>query len=417
MKILFLTHYFPPEVNAPANRTHEHARRWAADGHDVTIITGVPNHPKGELFDGFANRWLQEEQIDGIRVLRTWMYITSNEGFLKRTLNYVLFAITAVLASFRATRPDVVVATSPQFFCGLAGMVVSWLKWRPFVLEVRDLWPDSIVQLGQLNSRPLIALLEGIETRLYRSAAGIVVNTRAFVEHIVARRIARERIELVYNGIDPALFKPQPRDETLLERNGLGDKRIIAYIGTLGLAHGLRTIIEAADQLRDEPDLAFVLIGDGADRDRLKREVAERGLNNLHLLGLRPRDEVPGWIASSDVLLVMLRDLPVFETVIPSKLFEFWAQERPIVLAAPHGECRKLMDDASAGYSITPEDVDALVAEIQRIRRDPEEAQLRAANGRRLVESRFIRDDLARGMLNFIERTLSRVGDPPAPPN
>lgn len=417
MKILFLTHYFPPEVNAPANRTHEHARRWAADGHDVTIITGVPNHPKGELFDGYANRWFQEEQIDGIRVLRTWMYVTSNEGFLKRTLNYVLFAITAVLASFRAARPDVVIATSPQFFCGLAGMVVSWLKWRPFVLEVRDLWPDSIVQLGQLNSRPIIALLEGIETRLYRSAAGIVVNTRAFVEHIAARRIPRERIELVYNGIDPTLFKPQPRNEVLLERNGLGGKHIIAYIGTLGLAHGLRTIIEAADRLRDEPDLAFVLIGDGADRDRLRREVAERGLVNLHLLGLRPRDEVPAWIASSDVLLVMLRDLPVFETVVPSKLFEFWAQERPIILAAPHGECRKLMDDNNAGYSITPEDVDAVVGEIHRIRRDPEKAQLRAAAGRRLVESRFIRDDLARDMLSFIERTLSRVGEPPSPPN
>ena len=181
MRILFLTHYFPPEVNAPANRTYEHARRWAADGHEVTVITGVPNHPKGELFEGYRNRWLQREEMDGIRVIRTWMYLASNQGFLHRTLNYVLFAVTAVLASFRADRPDVVVATSPQIFCGLAGAVISYLKWRPFVLEVRDLWPDSIVALGQLSNRHVIRGLEAIESALYRSAAGIVVNTRSFI--------------------------------------------------------------------------------------------------------------------------------------------------------------------------------------------------------------------------------------------
>ncbi|MCA9511255.1 MAG: glycosyltransferase family 4 protein, partial [Myxococcales bacterium] len=349
MKILFLTHYFPPEVNAPANRTHEHARRWAADGHDVTVITGVPNHPRGELFPGYENRWLQREERDGIHVVRTWMYVTANEGFLRRTANYVLFAITAVLASLRVERPDVVVATSPQFFCGLAGAVVSWLRWRPFVLEVRDLWPDSIVQLGQLRSPAIVRVLEAVETALYRSAAGIVVNTRAFIDHIAGRGIARERIELVYNGIDPDLFAPQPRDEALLRANGLEGRRVVAYIGTLGLAHGLRTILDAAERLRGDARIAFALIGDGADRAALEREVAERGLENVHLLGLRPRAEVPAWIASSDVLLVLLRDLPVFETVIPSKLFEFWAQERPIVLAAPDGECRRLVVEADAG--------------------------------------------------------------------
>ena len=162
MKILFLTHYFPPEVNAPANRTHEHARRWVRDGHEVTIITGVPNHPKGQLFPGYRNRWLQEEEIDGIRVMRTWMYLTSNQGFARRILNYVLFALTATIASLRAGRPDVVVATSPQFFCGLAGMLVSRLRGAPFILEIRDLWPESIVQLGQLKPGLLLRTLERV---------------------------------------------------------------------------------------------------------------------------------------------------------------------------------------------------------------------------------------------------------------
>ena len=317
MKILFLTHYFPPEVNAPANRTHEHARRWVEDGHEVTIITGVPNHPRGELFPGYRNRWLQEEQIDGIRVLRTWMYLASNQGFARRILNYLLFAVAATLASVRAERPDVVVSTSPQFFCGLAGVAVSWLKWRPFVLEVRDLWPDSIVQLGQLQSRSLIGLLEALETGLYRSAAGIVVNSRAFIQHIADRGIPRERIELVYNGIDPELFRPRPPNEALLREQGLEGRSVVSYIGTLGLAHGLMTIVEAAERLRGDPTLAFALIGEGADRGRIEDEVAARGLDNVFLAGLRPRAEIPDWIGSSAIphRLARLRDGDPLEVV------------------------------------------------------------------------------------------------------
>jgi len=406
VKILFLTHYFPPEVNAPASRTYEHARRWVADGHDVTVITGVPNHPHGQLFPGYRNRWLQREEVDGIHVIRSWMYLTSNQGFTRRTLNYVLFAVTAVLASLRAPRPDVVIATSPQFFCGLAGAVVSRLKRRPFVLEVRDLWPDSIVQLGQLESGVVVRLLEAVETALYRSAAGIVVNTRAFIDHIAARGIPRERIELIYNGIDPDLFRPQPPDAELLREHGLEGKHVIAYIGTLGLAHGLATIVEAADLLRDDPRLAFVLIGDGADRERIETEARERSLTNLHMVGLRPRDEVPRWIASSALLLVMLRDLPVFRTVIPSKLFEFWAQERPIVLAAPEGECRSLLEEDRSGYAIRPEDAASLAKAIRRVLDQPDDAAARARRGRERVERDFLRDELARRMARFLEHVI-----------
>jgi len=406
--ILFISHYFPPEVNAPANRTYEHARRWVADGHQVTVITGVPNHPRGAIFPGYRNRWLQQETIDGIRVLRTWMYLTANEGFLRRTLNYVLFAATALLASLRVRRPDIVVATSPQFFVGLAGMVVSRLKRRPFALEVRDLWPESVVALGQLRSPHAIRLLEAVETLLYRSAAGIVVVTRAFAEHIRARGIAADRIELIYNGIDPALFHPSPRDAALLEKNGLTGKFLVAYVGTLGLAHGLATLIETAERLRDEKDILFLLIGDGADRERLEREIAERGLQNIRLLGLRPRAEIPAWLASIDCLLVMLRDLPVFETVIPSKFFEFLAQERPVIVAA-RGEIRRMAEEAKAALVIDPERADQLASAILEVREHPAEARTRARSGRLWVEEGFLRDELARRMERFLQRTVERA--------
>ena len=410
MRILFLSHYFPPEVNAPASRTHEHCREWVRQGHDVTVITGVPNHPRGVLFEGYENRLVQEEDVDGIRVIRTWMFLSANEGFLRRISNYVLFAVTASLLSFKAERPDVVVATSPQFFCGLAGMLVSRLRGAPFVLEVRDLWPESIAQLGQLRRGRLLRTLERMETLLYRSAAGIVVNTGAFIDHIAARGVAPEKIELVYNGIDPTLFRSQPPDDALLRKHGLKDKYLVAYIGTLGLAHGVETLLDAAERLRDHRDVHFLIIGDGAAREGLAAEAARRDLANVSLLGLRPRSEIPGWIASIDLLVVLLRNLDIFRSVIPSKIFEFCAQERPVIVSSPRGEIRRLIEAADAARFVDAEQPEALAEMILACRRAPEETAAMARRGREWVETEFVRDDLARRMLSFMQQVVAEQG-------
>lgn len=404
LRILFLSHYYPPEVNAPANRVHEHARVWAKEGHEVTVLTGVPNHPRGTLFPGYQNRF-QEETIDGVRVVRTWMYLTPNAGFAKRIANYVLFLGAALLASLRLERPDVVVATSPQFFCGVAGALVAKLKRRPFVLEVRDLWPDSIVQLGQLRNPTLIRVLEAIETWLYQSADSVVVLTRAFGRHVEARGVSAPKVELVYNGIDAERFRPQPRDDALLEKHGLAGAFTVAYVGTLGLAHGLVQVLDAAVLLRDRmPDLHVVFIGDGADRERIEEEARQRGLEHVHFTGLVPREEVPGWLSSLDVLLVMLRDLAVFETVIPSKIFEYLALERPIVLAAPRrGEIREMVEDADVGRAIDAEQPELLAEAIAAIRENPDEAARQAKRGHDWVMQGFRRDVLARRMAARLE--------------
>ncbi len=408
MRILFISHYFPPEVNAPASRTHEHCRRWVADGHEVTVITGVPNHPSGQLFPGHRNRWIQEETVDGIRVIRTWMLLTANAGFTKRILNFVLFGVTAILASRRVRSPDVVIATSPQFFCGIAGALIARLKRRPFVLEIRDLWPKSIVELGQLHEGPILRVLEALERWMYRSADGVVVNTQAFIEHIAGFGVAKDRIELIYNGIDAELFKPQPPSIKLLAEHGLEDRFSVAYIGTLGLAHGLATVIEAAELLAERQDVVFLLIGDGADRERLEKTIDERGLNNVRLLGLQPRDRMPAWIATIDVLLVCLRDLPVFETVIPSKIFEFLAQERPVIVTA-RGEIERMAREADVALVAEPENAKALAEAVVHVLENPVEASRRARAGREWVQRRFVRDELARRMLTFIEQTVERA--------
>lgn len=408
MHILFISHYFPPEVNAPANRTYEHARRWVADGHEVTVITGVPNHPKGEIFPGYENRWIQEENRDGIRVIRTWMYLGSSKSAITRSLNYVFFAFTVLYASFLAKDPDIVVATTPQFFSGVAGVIVSRLKRRPFVLEVRDLWPDSIVQLLQLRRGFIVRFLELIEKALYKSTAGIVVNSRAFIDHINTFGVPKDRMALIYNGIDPSLFQTRERDAVLLRENGLDGKFLVAYVGTLGMAHGLITVLDAAERLRDTREVVFLLIGDGADRARLEEEIKERGLENVRLLGLRPRTEIPRWLASIDLALVLLRDIPVLETVVPSKIFETLAEARPILVAG-RGEVRRLIEEAKAGFVIDPESPDQLARAIRFIRAHPEDAQTRARAGRDWVAANFQRDDLARAMAKFLEDVARRA--------
>ena len=407
MRILFISHYFPPEVNAPASRTHEHCRKWADDGHDVTVITGVPNHPTGQLFGGYKNRFLQEEQVDGIRVIRTWMLLTSNAGFVKRILNFVLFALISIVASFKVKNPEVVIATSPQFFCGLAGAAVAKIKRRPFILEVRDLWPKSIVELDQLGEGPALTFLEWLERKMYHSADGIVVNTRAFVDHIAQLGYPSDRIEIVYNGIDANLFKPQPPSNELRARFDLEGRFSVGYLGTLGLAHGLRTLLEAAEVLRSQPEIVFLLIGDGAEKKKLESIVRERKLKNVRLIGLQPREMMPAWIATTDILLVSLRDLPVFETVIPSKIFEFLAQERPVIVAA-RGEIRSMTEASNVALTINPEDPGALVDAIQEIRNEPEVAEARAKAGRSWVEENFVRTELAKKMMNFIEECVER---------
>ena len=405
MRILFISHYFPPEVNAPASRTHEHCRQWVADGHDVTVITGVPNHPAGTIFDGYRNAWLQEYEIDGVRVIRTWMFLAANAGFAKRILNYVLFGLTAIIASRHVAKPDIVVATTPQFFCGLAGALIARLKRRPFVLEVRDLWPKSIVELGQLSEGRVLGVLEWLENWLYRSAAGIVVNTRAFIDHITAKGYPKEQIELVYNGIDPLKFRPRPPSESLRTQHGLIGRTSVAYIGTLGLAHGLETVLDAAKLLKDRPEIVFLLIGDGAERGKLEAQLESRQLTNVQILGLQPRETMPDWIASIDILLVCLRDLPVFETVIPSKIFEFLAQERPVIVAA-RGEIRRMTESVQAGWVVEPENPELLAKAIEHVMEQPEEAARRSRAGRAWVEKEFVRDALARRMLGFMEEVL-----------
>ena len=237
MHILFLTDNFPPEVNAPASRTFEHCREWAKSGHAVTVITCAPNFPKGEIFAAYKNKLWQQEQLEGIRVIRVWSYIVANEGFSKRTFDYMSYMVTSTLASLGVNKVDVIVGTSPQFFTVCATYVVSRLKRIPFVFELRDLWPESIRAVGAMKSEKWIDRLERLARFLYRKAEAIVTVTHPYKDILSQRGVDPEKITVVMNGIDLSRFAPQPKDTELQDRHGLKGKFVAGYIGTHGLAH------------------------------------------------------------------------------------------------------------------------------------------------------------------------------------
>lgn len=394
MHILFLSHYFPPEVNAPASRTFEHCRQWVCDGHRVTVVTCAPNHPRGEVYEGYRNALYSWEQKDGIDVLRLWTYVTANEGFLKRTLNYFSYMFAAILAAPFLSKADIVVSTSPQFFNGLAGYIVSHIKRTPWVLEIRDLWPESILAVGAIRNRAVIRALEWLELFAYKNADRIVPVTDAFERYIQGKGICREKIAVIKNGADLLLYKPVAGNNLLTETLALQGKFVAAYFGTFGMAHHLETILYAAERLRAHPDIVLLLAGDGAERKKLMALREELALPNVILLDQQPKANMPWLWALSSVSLILLKKSELFRTVIPSKLFESMAMEKPIILGV-EGESADIVRAAQAGYCIEPENHEALVACLLKLHADSALCAKFGANGRAHVMNHYDRRKLA----------------------
>ena len=396
MRILFLSHYFPPEVNAPASRTYEHCKQWVQDGHQVTVVTCAPNHPRGTVYEGYLNKLFQREEKDGIQVVRIWTYVTANEGFLKRTLNYLSYMVAAVIVAPYLSNFDVVLSTSPQFFNGLAGYLVSRIKRLPWILEIRDLWPESIVAVGAITNRPIIRLLEGLELFAYRKADHLVVVTDAFKAHMLARGISPKKVTVIKNGADFSLYKKPPHGHTNLVRElGLEGKFVASYFGTHGMAHHLETVLEAAYELREWKDIVFLLVGDGAERSRLVTMRDEKKLSNVLMLDQQPKENMPELWSLSNVSLVLLKKSALFKTVLPSKIFESMAMERPVILGV-EGESAELVLSAGGGICIEPESSKDLAIQVLKLYRDPTLRQKLGSSGRRYVLEHFDRQVLAR---------------------
>ncbi|MCB9299020.1 MAG: glycosyltransferase family 4 protein [Lewinellaceae bacterium] len=402
MKILFLTDNFPPEVNAPASRTYEHCVEWAKEGVEVTVITCAPNFPQGRVYEGYRNKLYQEEWMDGIRVIRVWSYITANAGFTRRVLDYVSFALSASLASL-FIKTDIIIATSPQFFAAVGGYTASLLKRRPWLMEVRDLWPESIKAVEAMDHQRAIDWLERLELHLYRKARQVIVVTDAFKANISGRGIPANKIQVVKNGVRLSQFRPQPKDAGLTESLGLQGKFVLGYLGTHGLAHKLDFILECASEAPEH--VHFLFIGDGAERARLLDIQQGKGLANVSLLPSIPRSEVARYISLTDAALVPLKKSDTFKTVIPSKIFENAAMEKPILLGV-EGESQAIIEQYGAGLCFEPENKTDFLSQLQRLSTDSALYSQLQAGCRRLAAD-FGRERLAREMLEVV-RSVSK---------
>ena len=413
MKLVFFSHYFPPEGNAPASRTYEHCKRWVAAGHEVTVITCAPNVPNGVVYEGYRNKiWPQRETVDGIQVIRTWTYVAANAGGVKRIFNYLSYMVSAVLTFiFFARRPDVIIATSPQLFCGWAGIVASWAKWCPFILEVRDIWPESIVTVGAMKPGMSLRFLEMIERWMYRSANHIVAVGNGYRDNIISKVDCSDRISVVTNGVDSELFSPQEASAEFRSQHGLGDKFVCSYVGTIGMAHGLSVVVRAAKRLEamQRDDIVFCLVGDGASRRALEKEMKAAGVDDrIRLTGRMPKSEMPAVLASSNCLLVHLKKTDLFQTVIPSKIFEAMAMKRPLIMGV-QGESANIVAASGSGIQIEPENDEQLVDAIIKLRDSPELYEQLCSSGRDFVVENYLRETLANKMLSIIELVASRA--------
>jgi glycosyltransferase involved in cell wall biosynthesis len=403
MHIALVTHYFPPEVNAPAQRAYDHALAWIAAGHKVTIITAAPSHPYGRTYPGYRNE-THEEQVEGIRVLRLRTWHGPNAGRFRRVANYLSFMMAAAGCGRRLGPVDLVISTSPHFFSGLAGYGLSRARKAPWVLEIRDIWPDSIVAVGAAKPSPLLTAIARLARWAYHKSDRIVSVSPGFSEHFSNYGVPPAKVTLAANGVEVKPLAARTDPAAVPELAALAGRFIVAYMGTFGMAHGLQTVLDAAELLKDDPRIGFLLAGSGAERDLLFARQAERGLTNVVLLDQQPRARVAELWSAADASIVHLKDKPVFETVIPTKLLEGMAMAKPILLGV-RGQAQAIVEAADAGVTFPPENAPALADAIVSMAQDPAGSRRLGENGRRYVLANFDRQRMAETYLEALVQT------------
>lgn len=398
MNILFLTDNFPPEVNAPASRTFDHCVEWVAKGASVTVITCAPNFPEGKVYRGYRNKLYQKETVQGVKVIRVWTYISANKGFAKRILDYMSFAFSAFIAGL-FVKTDVIVATSPQFFTALSGKALSFWKRRPWVMEVRDLWPESIKTVGAMKDSYLIRYLEWLEKRCYKDATKIITVTDSFKNVISQKGIDPTKIDVVKNGANLELFYPVEKNKELLKELNLEGKIILGYAGTHGMAHKLDFLLDCAKKLKGT-NYHFLFVGSGSKKDHLLQKMRDEDISNVTLLDSVSKQEIVKYISILDISLINLRKSDLFKTVIPSKMFENAAMEIPILLGVD-GEARGLLEKYRAGLFFEPENELDFIHKLELITK-PESRESFKIGGKNLANA-YERKKMASIMLDQLK--------------
>jgi glycosyltransferase involved in cell wall biosynthesis len=411
VKILYISQYFPPEMGAPAARASELSRYWAREGHDVTVLTGFPNHPTGVVpreYRDKMRRLLLCEKYDSVKVVRTWLLPFPNRKAHERILNYSSFCISSGTAGLRLPRPDVVIASSPQLLVGLSGWWLARCKGSRSVFEVRDLWPESLAAVGMGNRESFLhRSLARIAGFLYRASDHIVVVSPAFKRYLTERwNVAPDKISVVENGVETNVFYPRDESALLRKKLELERKFVVSYIGTIGMAHRLETVIEAAGLLQNSsPEVCFLIVGEGAEKAHIQSLAASRKLSNVIFVNQQPRESIPGYISASDACLVLLKKSELFKTVIPSKMLEFMSCARPVILGV-EGQAKHILEQAEAGICFTPENAAELAKVVTDLAQRPALRESLGRNGRNYIVQYFSRYRTAQHYLGVLEHVL-----------
>ena len=406
MKILFLTDNFFPETNAPAKRTLEHATEWINLGHSVTIITGVPNFPKGIIFKGYRNKFFQEEYIENIHVKRVWTYVAANKGFLIRIIDYLSFMFSSFICGIFTKKHDVIIATSPQFFTLISGFLISKVRNTPLVIEIRDLWPESVIALGAVKKNNfLIKILFRIANYIYKKADIIVVVTDSFKKHLTNLNINEKKIVVIKNGFNfkRNLIPDKTETEVKALYNLNTSNFVVSYIGTVGMAHGVDIVLRTAKKIKN---VTFFIVGEGAEKEKLIKQCKKINIRNIKFIDNLDWQEIVNINQIIDVNLIHLKDLEIFKTVIPSKIFESMALGKPI-LAGLSGESLELIQRSNSGLKVVQDDENSLIERIRFLKSNKQLLQSLSKNGIDYVKKNHDRKKLAVKMIKYIESTIN----------
>ncbi len=391
MSIIFISDNFPPEINAPATRTFEHLSFWSKSGTSVKVITCFPNFPIGKIYPGYKNKLFSSEIINNIEVFRVWSFIAPNKGVFKRILDYLSFFFTSFIAGL-FIKGDLLIATSPQFFTTFSAFLLSKIKRVPWVFEIRDLWPESIVAVGAIKNKFIISILEKIELYLYHDCDKIIVVTKSFKNHLIERGVSSKKIQYIPNGVIKDNLKPDKKNSKLKNQLNIRDQKVFGYVGTHGMAHKLDFIV---NQSTFFPNYTFLFIGEGSEKNKLIKLAKSINATNCIFFDSVPKDKIREYLSIIDYAIINLKKSDTFKSVIPSKIFESAAMDIPILLGV-QGESQSLIEKYNAGECFIPEDSKSFSYALKKILKN------NYSKGSRELALDFDRKKLSHKMLKFI---------------
>jgi glycosyltransferase involved in cell wall biosynthesis len=395
MRLIILTQYFPPEVGAPQNRLYEIAVRLKQKGVDIEVLTAMPNYPQMEIHAAYKGKWYVKENMDGMTVHRSWIWVSKGKGMFSRLMNYFSFVFTSMwIGCFKLKKADYLLCESPPLFLGLSALVLKRAKHAKMIFNVADLWPEMAEQLGLITNRFLLNITKRLEEHLYSKSALITSTTKAFIKDI-QNRFPSKSYYWLPNGVDIGFYDEQNISATWREKSGFGkDDFIVLYAGIIGHAQGLELVLKAAKNTNAHP-IKWILLGSGPEKEKLLKMREGMKLTNVVFLDPVLKAEMPGIWKSVDVSLVPLKRIDVFKGTIPSKVFESMAMKKPLLLGV-EGEAKELfIDEGKAGLAFIPEDSVDLANKALYLYQNKDEAAKFGENGRNYVNAKFNRNTIA----------------------